>query len=502
MSALMTTTEANPRSFSSALKRISSQLLPAVFVLALLGGGWWTVHEISTGTSHEVKVSEPPRADGGAANIVQLPRGKLQAGGFETEAVSLQPVQHSHEIPGRLQYDESKHIELMAPVNGILTDVLVKPGDAVDEGKLLAVISSPEIGRARSEVLKCEAELALVTRKTERATRLARNLKSLFKALDERQGVEAVESAFAESILGSHGQELLTAYSKLLLAAKNIESARPLAESGSIPGKTLRERESAHQVAIADYRSLRDKAAFEAQQAMMQAEIDLADAERRVKIARQQRDSLLGYQEQQVEDETAQGLSRFEVRAPFAGTIETRSYASNERVAQGDSLFVLADTTTLYVAADIRETDWPAVSLQDGQEVQVSIPAIPDRKFTAQVSYVGREVSMETNSVPLIAVIANEHRLLRPGMFVRVVVPVGPTHEALVVRPESILRHDDQDFVFVAVSDDSFQRVDVSTGEITSSWVEVTAGLEAGQKVVTEGAFLLKSELLLEGEEG
>ncbi len=484
----------------SSLRRLTSQILPTIIVLGLLAAGWWTVHEINTTSPQDTPVSTADEQSPQTTNLITLPDGKLRAAALRFESVFPQKIQQTHEIPGRLGYDESKHINLMAPVGGILAEVLGKPGDHVEEGQLLALISSPEIGLARSQVLKLEAEAALVERTQRRATQVSESLQKLLHALDQRQSVEEIDSALAEEALGTYRQDLLSAYSKLLLAAGSIESSKSLGESGAIAGRTIRERESAHQVALAEYRSVREKVAFQAQQLKMQAEIDLADAERRATLARQQRDSLLGYEEREISDESAAGLSRFEVRAPFAGTIESRSYARSERVAIGDSLFVLADTRSLYVAADIRENDWPAIALKSGETISVSIPAVPDQEFTAVVSYVGREVSVETNSIPLVALIENREGSLRPGMFVRVIVPVGTPREALAVRPQSILRHEDQDFVFVTFADDSFQQVDVTTGVASEHWVEITGGLHSGQSVVTDGAFLLKSELLLDGE--
>jgi cobalt-zinc-cadmium efflux system membrane fusion protein len=64
------------------------------------------------------------------------------------------------------------------------------------------------------------------------------------------------------------------------------------------------------------------------------------------------------------------------------------------------------------------------------------------------------------------------------------------------------MRHENSSFVFVADSAGSFHRVDVSIGIETPEWVEVSSGLKEGQKVVDQGAFALKSELLLEREAG
>jgi len=109
-------------------------------------------------------------------------------------------------------------------------------------------------------------------------------------------------------------------------------------------------------------------------------------------------------------------------------------------------------------------------------------------------------VNPSTNAVPLVAIIDNSEGLLRPGMFVKVALPVGSPRESLSVRPESILHQDDREFVFLALSDNTFEPVDISTGLVSDDWIEVKNGLKEGQLVVQHGAFLLKSELLLEGE--
>jgi cobalt-zinc-cadmium efflux system membrane fusion protein len=227
---------------------------------------------------------------------------------------------------------------------------------------------------------------------------------------------------------------------------------------------------------------------------------ELADAKRRVKIARHHLETLLGYPEKQISNDTSVSLSRLELRAPFAGTIESLTFAPSERVLASDSMFVLADTSSLYVSANIRENDWPAVLLQAGQQLTVSAPAVANRCFQATVHYIGRQVDVASNSVPLVATIDNQDGLLRPGMFVRVSVPIGEPHETVAVRPQSVMQHENEQFVFVAMNDRTFRRVGVVTGIATDDWVEVLSGLEPGQRVVDAGAFLLKSELLLEGE--
>lgn len=475
--------------------------LPTLVVLAVMAGGWLAIHEINSGGSAngdtESVVEESPAVD-----TLVLPEGKLNAASFESVPAQPQAVQHVHTVPGRLRYDETKHVDVKAPMDGILAEVLVTPGDVVESGQLIAVLRSPEIGQARAEILKRQKQREIASRVLRRELTLAKNLQKMSEMIDQAQAVESIEKAFANQSLGGYRQDILSSYSKMQLADELLAKVRPLVAAGSIPGRVVREREGERQLAETAFRTARDQARFAADQAKLKAEADVAEADRQLNLAWQSVETLLGYKENK---ETAnlsneEALSRLEVRAPFAGSVESREFANNERVSRGDSLVVLANTDSLYVEANIRESDWPAVALRKGTPVSVRVPALEDRTFEATVRYFGREVQSDTNAVPLVASIANREGLLRPGMFVRVTVPIGEAREALSVKPESVIQHDNQQFVFVDLSGGTFKRVDVATGNASHDWVEVTEGLSPGQLVVTEGAFLLKSELLLQGE--
>jgi len=182
-----------------------------------------------------------------------------------------------------------------------------------------------------------------------------------------------------------------------------------------------------------------------------------------------------------------EALSRLEIKAPIAGSVESRKFASTERVTRADSLMILANTDSLYVSASIREGDWSAVALQAGTKISVAVPALKGRHFKATIRYIGSEMQAVTNAVPLIATISNSEHLLRPGMFVRVTIPIGLPRKALSVKPDSIVQHENQTFVFVDMTDGTFKRVNVSTGHRSDDWIEVTESLTLGQLVVTNG---------------
>ncbi|MCS7470909.1 efflux RND transporter periplasmic adaptor subunit [Stieleria sp. ICT_E10.1] len=477
-----------------------SQGLPTLLVLVVMAGGWLAIHKINNPAAIETQseeVREPVDP-----NTVILPEGKLTVARIETIPAQQQLVQHVHTVPGRLRYDQTRHVDVKAPMDGILSEILVTPGDPVASGQLIAVLRSPEIGQARAEILKRQKEREIARQVLTRETTLAKNLQRLSEMLDRDETVEVIEAAFADEALGSYRQAILSSYSKMKLADTLIAKIQPLVESGSVSGRTAREREGERQLAETAFRTARDQATFDAEQAKLQAEAGLSQADRQLNLAWQSLETLLGYKEDKrtVNLSNEEALSRLEVRAPFDGTVESRMFADNERVSRGDSLIVLANTDSLYVEASIRESDWSAVSLRPGTEIAVRVPALENQTFGATIHYVGREVQPDTNSVPLVARIENRDGLLRPGMFVRVTIPIGQARQALSVKPESVIQHDNQQFVFVDINGGAYRRVDVTTGDVSNDWVEITAGLSPQQRVVTEGAFLLKSELLLQGE--
>jgi cobalt-zinc-cadmium efflux system membrane fusion protein len=325
--------------------------------------------------------------------------------------------------------------------------------------------------------------------------------------------VDEIRVQFREVILGKSRGQLLSAYSDLLLAKSLASHAEDNAKSGVIPGKVAEERINTRTNMESTLLSLLEELTFSAQQSCQQAESQFEDAQNRCRISLQTVATLLGRSPAEItgtitaEDaESALGLlqvnslSLVQLRAPFSGTVERRIFSTNERVAAGDSLLTLADTSTLWVAADLREREWNALTLKSGDPIRVLTTTTGAQVRSATVHFVGREVDPSTNAVPLIAILDNADGTLRPGMFVRVVVPVAETRKTLTVPESSILEHDRQTFVFVPVSDSTFRRVDIERGIQTAGVVEVLSGLNAGDKVVAGGGFYLKSELLLQGE--
>lgn len=488
------------------MKSLRKSVFPSVFILlgVLLAIGIWASLSGFWSSSDDNVVSNASDAaptDATADAVVELTPTKLAKANIQSSVVQRCSLQDRRTIPGRLQYNQTRHIELRAPTEGTLQSVLVKPGDAVEPGTPVVVFESPEIGKARSEILHLEAQLDLATRRWKWEEQIVSNTQALIEILTNDPELDELESAFKKRTLGQARQTLMAAYSEYRLANQLLAGTESLSESGVIPMKTIQERIAKQRAAEAAFRAATEQVLFDSRARSIEAEAGWKRAEREVAIGRQKLKTLLGYAEKSSLGDFSDPISRVELCSPIAGTVEQIRFAPNERVSQSDSLLVIADTKTLWVSAEIRDNDWAATRIAIGDEIEVQTPALSEESVRAKVVYIGREVSEQTHALPLVAEIANPNGKLRPGMFVRVNVPIGQPRERLAIRPAALMQHEGETFVFVEDGTGRFRRVDVATGMETPEWVEIREGLTGGEQVVDQGAFVLKSELLLEGEE-
>jgi len=452
----------------------------------------------------EAAGSESPTSDEASASRVQLSPEKAAAAGLHTTEAAVRPLQYELTLPGNLDYDRTRHLELRVPVACMVKQVLVTPGQTVRAGEPLARLTSGEVGRARSAVLKCESDLALARKEFEWIGEISANIEELLAFLQDQPEMSEVEKRFADRPLGEHRDELLPAYSRMQLAANLIESGSELTDRGLLSDRTIRERRSSLEVARAEFQGHREHVLRDAWMEKMQAEAAVAEADRLLNISRENLQALLGpYSEPATNDKEAEkeAMNDFLLRSPLDGRVDQALVVAAMQVEANESLFAVANVEVLWATAQVLERDWAAVTATPGQAVKIRSPALPGRDFAGRVKFIGGRVSPQTRSVPLVAELENADGVLKPGMFVWVAVDVGQVRDALAVPASSLLRHEQQAFVFVAEGPNAFQRVDVNTGLETPDWIEITRGLRAGQSIVDQGAFYLKSELLLEREE-
>jgi len=481
--------------------RLWSTLL-FVSVLAIGMASVWYFWNSKATSPAEAAVATP--GETGPTGMVELTAEKITAAAIQASPIQKHPIRLTRTVPGRIQYDDTRHISVKAATAGALIEVRVKPGDSVTAGQVLAILSSPEVGTARADVLVRVNQLKLAQADLDWANSTSDGLKTLVNAIDQRKPVDEIRKSLQDKSVGKSRETLLSAYSRFLLANLLVKSLPTTDNNGGLTGRQVAERQSAFESAEAALQATKEQESYDARRVVTQAKNAIESAQNTLKISQQHLVTLLGYDEPEMNDHKtafSEKLSHVEVRAPFAGTIEQKLFSNSERVQLGDTLLVLADTTQMWVAADLREGEWSAMKLHAGDPVIVTTPAMPGREFPAAVYYIGREVSSLTNSVPLMATISNADGLLRPGLFVRVLLPLSETREALAVHESALCEHDSRTFVFVKTGERSFQQVFIQRGVQEGAWVEVKSGLVGGESVVDHGAFALKSEMLLEREE-
>jgi cobalt-zinc-cadmium efflux system membrane fusion protein len=490
-----------------------SFMIAGAITLVCAGGSVWALKHSSKGATSEQDVANSESLkrtkteaakDDAPKTVVVLPAAKRSAAKIHVESVQSRPMSPTVVVPGRVQYDDTRHIEIKAATDCVLMKILVKPGDTVQAGQVVAVLTSPEVGTARANLIQRQMDLKLAERSADWERETCDNVLQLVKEIEGRKPLKQLRSEFDSRKLGEAGSSLVTAYARWELAQSAVAGLDRT--SAVLPERTVRERLNEVEAAQASMKAVCEQSSFESRRRTDTAQFALEDARRRVEIARQNVAMLLGYREDAVNTGAEEGnqqriLSQVECRAPFAGTIERKVFSASERAKQGDTMFVLADTRQLWIAADLREREWSMLNIAPESELIVESPALPNQKFAAKLYYIGREVSQESNAVPLVATIDNSKGLLRPGLFVRITLANGEHKPRLAVPSSAVVEHDQKKFVFIGESEDTFRRVDVTTGLEQGEMVEITHGLESGMQVVTRGGFILKSELLLESEE-
>ncbi len=244
-------------------------------------------------------------------------------------------------------------------------------------------------------------------------------LRQLVSAVNAGRDATRISDEMKEITLGDYREQVMSAYARFRLADSLAVSATSISSQGVLSGKTVQQRNSERDAAKAALAAVLEQSSFQSRQDCASARLAAQDAKLRLDISRQYLETLLGYDDADenlgATENPTQPLSHVEVRAPFAGTIESCRFSKSERVAQNDTLYVLADTSRLWVTANIREREWPALNLTTGQTLSVTAPAMPGVDMTATIYYVGREVSPLTNAAPLVATIDNADGRLRPG---------------------------------------------------------------------------------------
>ncbi len=190
---------------------------------------------------------------------------------------------------------------------------------------------------------------------------------------------------------------------------------------------------------------------------------------------------------------TARGepLEHLPIRSPVTGYVVEKHVIEGSAFEPGARLYRIAPLSRVWVEAEVYEFELSSV--RTGQRATVTLPYLPDRSFEATVAYIYPTLNPKTRTVRVRLELPNPDLELRPEMYadVRLHVERG---ERLVVPQSAVLYTGDRSFVFRALGDGHFRPQKVVVGMRSGEEVEVLSGLEAGDRIVTSGTFLIASE--------
>lgn len=188
------------------------------------------------------------------------------------------------------------------------------------------------------------------------------------------------------------------------------------------------------------------------------------------------------------------------VRTPIGGTVLDRLVTPGTTVTPGTPLYVISDLSTLWALAQVDEGQAPHVSV--GQQVALRVAAYPDESFSGTVSFVADRIDPDTRRLTIRSTIPNSDRRLKPDMYATVSIS-GATMSAMVAVPRRAIQTlNGRPTVFVAQAEGRFEPRAVTLGAATDSMVDIVSGLAVGERIVVDGGFVLKAELLKSTEGG
>ncbi len=225
---------------------------------------------------------------------------------------------------------------------------------------------------------------------------------------------------------------------------------------------------------------------LDARQALAEAHIETKSAEQQLHA--------LGFSDDYIKelpDHQDATYTRYEIRAPFAGTIIEKHLTLGESVNADAEIFTIADLSSVWVDINVYQKDLARIHKGQTVVVQIGHGISP---VSGKIAWLGPLVGEETRTAKARVVLPNPDGSLRPGLFVTAQVAVNNSRAGIVIPKTALQTFEGRSVVFVQ-DEDGFEPKPVKTGRQNAVQVEILGGLHAGQTYVSKGAFTLKAQL-------
>ncbi len=217
------------------------------------------------------------------------------------------------------------------------------------------------------------------------------------------------------------------------------------------------------------------------------------NAERLLESARQRLDYWEISADQIAElEETGRPRRTLVLRAPSSGIVVEKNAFAGAHVSMGSLLYAVADLSRVWVEGEVFEKDLSLVRV--GQLAHVRMEAYPGETFHGSVGYVYPTVSVASRTGRIRVELDNPGGRLKPGMYAELRFDIPGEREVIVVPRTAVLSTGERDVIFVRDSNGTLNPREVTLGLAAGREIEILAGIEAGDVVVSSAGFLVDAE--------
>jgi membrane fusion protein, heavy metal efflux system len=182
------------------------------------------------------------------------------------------------------------------------------------------------------------------------------------------------------------------------------------------------------------------------------------------------------------------------IKSPRSGIVMARYVTPGMALNTGAQTFTVSGLATLWMMAAVNEENLQGLRI--GMPVTIRVRAYPDVTFSGQIVQLGPQLDPATRTLTVRVLVPNKDGRLRPEMYATAEIARGASRSALFVPEDSVQNLNGNPVVFVRRPNSEFEARPVKSGAIVNHQVEIVEGLKDGEEVVTDGAFVVKSQFL------
>lgn len=427
-----------------------------LFLATLLLAGCNQPQAVSTPT--------PPPPD----NVVVVAPDSAKFAQIHVQPVKVEDMPTAEvTAPGKVEANPNYISQVTLPVPGRVSRVLVRLGDSVVAGQPVLTVVGPDAGAAVAALRESQASL-----RENQATLLenqARQSESGAGVLQARAALQKARTAQRKAVI-DHAR-VLDLYQHNAIAQKELLNAETDLKQANADVETAKAEVEQSKAGLQQSGA-----------AVQQARAGIDQVEASV-VQAQQRLALLGVSPGQVDGAVV-------VHSPLSGKVlDIRVVAGEYHSDTGSPVMTIADLRSVWVTSNVPESQIRFISL--GETVHITLDAYPGKTWNGRVTHMADVLDARTRTLKVAIELNNPRGQFKPEMFGRI-HHVQDVKRMPVVPLSALLQSDAGSYVFVEKEKGRFEKRPVETGQTSEGLVSIVKGVGAGERVVSDGAILLR----------